>query len=81
MKECKVLFDKIYLPKVSDSRHQWHRRRGYYRARFCSTDLRAFLNGPKQVVMPARVRHNGIMYSTAKTHEGNSLVQFYPRGR
>ncbi len=80
MKECKVLFDKIYLPKVSDSDISGTAGEDTIEPVSAPPDLRAFLNGPKQVVMPARVRHNGIMYSTAKTHEGNSLVQFYPRG-
>jgi hypothetical protein len=80
MKECKVLFDKIYLPKVSDSDVSGTAGEDTIEPVSAPPDLRAFLNGPKQVVMPARVRHNGIMYSTAKTHQGNSLVQFYPHG-
>jgi hypothetical protein len=80
MKECKALFDKIYLTKVSDSDISGTIGEDTMEPVPAPVDLHAFLKGPKQIIMPARVRHNGIIYSTAKTHKGNSLVQFYPRG-
>jgi hypothetical protein len=43
--------------------------------------LEALLQNTKgKVITRARLRHNGIIYSTSATHLGNSLVQFYPGG-
>jgi hypothetical protein len=79
IKECKELFDKIYSPKRPDSDGSCKADENIINHTSAPTDLRAFLKDPKPTLM-ARVRYNGIIYSTAKTHEGNSLVQFYPHG-
>jgi len=80
MKECKQLFDKIYSPKKSDTDAIATEDDDIIEPVSAPAELHTFLKGPKQVMMPARAQHNGVMYSTAKTHLGNSLIQFYPRG-
>jgi hypothetical protein len=84
IKECKILFDKIYAPKVSgDDTSEGAVGINHVNtvAKTIPEDLRLLL-GPlqRQAIMPARLRHHGIIYATSKTHTGNSLVYFYPRG-
>ena len=83
IKECKLLFDKIYAPKLSEDgigEEAMERDLDFVR-KAVPDDLRPLL-GPLhcQAAMHARVRHNGIIYATSKTHTGNSLIQFYPQG-
>jgi hypothetical protein len=83
--ECKQLFDRIYAPKVpdSDGLHPYAdslNENAPMSPRTPPDDLRVLLKDTTDVVMPARARHGGIVYSTSKTHLGNSLVQFYPHG-
>jgi hypothetical protein len=84
IKECKILFDKIYAPKfsgddigeeVADPDHN------DMVARTVPEDLHPLL-GPLQrrAVMRARIPHHNLIYTTSKTHTGNSLIQFYPQG-
>jgi len=82
IKECKRLFDKIYRPKVSDgdvSEGDLHVSHPV--PKNIPQDLRPLL-GPlqHQAIMCARLRHNGVIYTTSDTHTGNSLVHFYPQG-
>jgi hypothetical protein len=42
-------------------------------------DLQSLVRSPK-VGLPARYRHNGVMYARSSTHVGNSLIYFYPDG-
>lgn len=85
IKECKALFDKIYAPKVpdsdvGDSSLQDDVADTEHVAGSDAT-LDALLQDRKgKVITRARLRHNGIIYSTSTTHLGNSLVQFYPNG-
>lgn len=85
IKECKMLFDKIYAPKVPDS----DAGNSSLQDDVANTEhitgsdatLDALLRNTKgKVITRARLRHNGIIYSTSTTHLGNSLVQFYPNG-
>jgi hypothetical protein len=87
IKECKQLFDKIYAPKVPDSNLSNHSPADesagnipVTRTRAIPDDLRRLLIHTQDVVIPARVRHNGIVYSSSQSHLGNSLVHFYPHG-
>ena len=82
IKECKLLFDKIYAPKLSEDgigEEAMERDLDFVRIAV-PDDLRPLL-GPlhRQAAMHARVRHNGIIYATSKMHTGNSLIQFYPQ--
>ena len=84
IKECKILFDKIYAPKVSEAdtgKEAVDIDHVNTVAKTIPEDLRPLLGvSQRQVIMPARLRHNGIIYATSKTHTGNSLVHFYPQG-
>ena len=83
IKECKLLFDKIYSQKVPED----HSRDGMHIDDVGTTsntipiNLRPLLAlSQRQIITHARVRHNGVIFATSKTHVGNSLVQFYPQG-
>lgn len=84
IKECKVLFDKIYAPKVPDSDDGDSSLQDDIAdtkdVTGSDATLAALLNTNGKVITRARLRHNGIIYSTSTTHLGNSLVQFYPNG-
>ena len=86
IKECKQLFDKVYAPKVLDSDHSNNLPVDVadnipaMHTRTIPDDLHGLLVHANEVIMSARVRHKGIVYSSSKTHLGNSLVYFYPRG-
>jgi hypothetical protein len=86
IKECKLLFDKIYLPKVPED-HSSNVHGDMYAddagtmSNTIPMDLRPLLASfQHQIIIRARLRHNGVMLATSKTHIGNSLVQFYPQG-
>jgi len=84
IKECKILFDKIYAPKVPEENTD----KGGVDTNHVNTEPKTIpedlhpLLGPlqRQAIMPARLRYNGIIYATSKTHAGNSLIYFYPGG-
>jgi hypothetical protein len=85
IKECKMLFDKIYAPKLSEATVSEGGvdadRVAMVASKAVPEDLRPLLGLPRrQAIMRARLRHNGIIYATSNTHIGNSLVQFYPQG-
>jgi len=85
IKECKALFDKIYAPKVPDSdvgdSSLQDDVADTEHVTGSDATLDALLQNAKgKVATRARLRHNGIIYSTSITHLGNSLVQFYPNG-
>ena len=84
IKECKILFNKIYAPKflgddigegVVDTDD------ANVAVKTVPEDLRPLL-GPsqRQAVVRARIQHNNLIYATSKTHTGNSLIQIYPQG-
>ena len=84
IKECKILFDNIYAPKLSEanvSKGMDTDHIARVASKAVSEDLQPLLGLPqRQAIMCARVRHNGIMYATSNTCIGNSLVKFYPQG-
>lgn len=84
IKECKLLFDKVYAPRISDSNEsstgQVEDTTAIHAAHAAPADLRPLLKTTQEVGTNARVQHDGITYSSSKTHLGNSLVQFYPGG-
>ena len=80
-----MLFDKIYLPKVPDDSSgvlgDIHAEDISTTSNTVPMDLHPLLASfQRQVTICARVRHNGVIFASSKTHIGNSLVQFYPRG-
>ena len=80
IKECKKLFDKCYPRKASeDTKPEAEFSVKISPARDIPSDLRPLI-GKRQVGLQARLRHQGIVYTRASTHLGNSLVLFYPRG-
>ncbi|KAG2741909.1 hypothetical protein P692DRAFT_201725997 [Suillus brevipes Sb2] len=64
IQECKVLFDRMYAPKSATSIDEEH----------AEDPL------DDSAVLRARLKFNGVIYSRASTHVGNSQVLFYPRG-
>ncbi|KAG2091535.1 uncharacterized protein F5147DRAFT_586320 [Suillus discolor] len=60
IQECRVLFDKVYAPKVPEDLYTLIRRR--------------------KAVLRASLKFDGIIYSRASTHLGNSQILFYPDG-
>jgi hypothetical protein len=90
IKECKILFDKAYAPKVPDYGIVVDDGGdGIFvepmiadeppHPRTVPDELRP-LAGKATAIMRARLRHRGIIYANSSTHLGNSLVQFYPCG-
>ena len=90
IKECKILFDKAYAPKVHDvvSGIDDDRDGVFMETSFTDDhpapcivpdELRHFTKKAK-VVMRARLRHHGVIYAISSTHLGNSLILFYPHG-
>jgi len=89
IKECKILFDKAYAPKVHDISEVDDGGDGVFVETSFTDDhpapcvvpdeLRRFTQKAK-AVMRARLRHRGIIYAISSTHLGNSLVHFYPHG-
>ena len=83
IKECKLLFDKIYAPKVPEDTNEGVMDTNHVNTepKTIPEDLRPLLGlSQRQAIMPARLQHNGIIYATSKMHTGNSLVYFYPGG-
>ena len=93
IKECKILFDKVYAPKVrGDSRVDIEDN---------GADESVFMDSPPDKVhqtlqtvpldlyplvlrhkapLHAWFPHHGVMYAASSAHLGNSLVHFYPQG-
>ncbi|KAG2126385.1 uncharacterized protein EDB93DRAFT_1066353, partial [Suillus bovinus] len=64
IQECKVLFDRMYAPKSTTSLDK----------ELAEDPL------DDSAILHARLRFDGIIYSRASTHVGNSQVLFYPQG-
>ena len=84
IKECKLLFDKIYLPKVPED-HSSNVHGDTDDAGTMSNtipvDLHSLLASfQHHITIHVRLQHNRVMLATSKTHIRNSLVQFYPQG-
>ena len=84
IKECKLLFDKIYLPKVPEDHSSNIHGDADNAGTMSNTipmDLHSLLASfQHHITIHARLQHNGVMLATSKTHIRNSLVQFYPQG-
>jgi hypothetical protein len=82
IKECKILFNKIYKPKVSEDNTSKAGADDIDPVpKTIPEDLRPLLDPlQRKVVMHARLWHNGVIYATSQTHTGNSLVHFYAHG-
>jgi hypothetical protein len=80
IKECKELFDKVYAPKIPNDDDGDTVEDTTMPIRSAPADLRVLLKDERGVVVCARMRHNGIVYSSSRTHVGNSLIYFYPHG-
>ena len=81
-----MLFDKIYLLKVPED-HSSNVHGNMYTddpgtiSNTIPVDLRLLLASfQHHITIRARLRHNGVMLATSKTHIRNSLVQFCPQG-
>lgn len=89
IREIKLLFDRIYATKTPDDNHvastdeldDVDRREGSFIGSSVPTDLRPLLTKiTNKVHLQARFKHDGIIYATSKTHQGNSQIHFYPNG-
>ena len=85
IKECKCLFDKAYAPRrdyngdhdvVDEDFHDIEL--GVTEERSIPQALRSLISG--NIVLRARHKHQGIVYTRSSTHLGNSLILFHPRG-
>jgi hypothetical protein len=89
IKECKILFDKAYAPKIHDVSEIDDDRDSVFVETLFADDhpapcvvmdeLRHFTKKAK-AIMCARLRHCGIIYAISSTHLGKSLIHFYPHG-
>jgi len=78
IKECKVLFDKYITNSGVSSGDIFSDVAG--RAKQAApTDLQ-LLTSQKCMVLHARTDFGGIVFSRYSTHQGNSLIMFYPGG-
>jgi hypothetical protein len=84
IKECKILFDKIYAPKVAEGEISVGDMDSDHHSGPMKTipeDLCVLLGSLQhKAIMCARLHHNGVIYTTSNTHMGNSLVYFHPQG-
>lgn len=88
IQECKVLFDRMYAPKSATSLDEELAEDPLDDSVQVPSsalpvvvpeDLYALIKRRK-AVLRARLKFNGIIYSRASTHVGNSQVLFYPQG-
>jgi hypothetical protein len=88
IRECKVLFDRMYAPKSATKSDEELAEDPFddsVHAPISATatavpeDLYALIKR-RTAVLRARLRFDGVVYSRASTHVGNSQVFFYPRG-
>ena len=87
IKECKILFDKAYAPKVHDvvSGIDDDRDGVFMETSFTDDhpapcivpDELCHFTKKAKVVMRARLRHHGVIYAISSTHLGHSLILFY----
>lgn len=86
VKECKALFDRSYPQNVdangigdADEEMETYVSEVQKKPQATPTDLLALI-GSQRVVLHARFKSLGVVYSRSSTHLGNSLVCFYPCG-
>jgi hypothetical protein len=87
IQECKVLFDRMYAPKSATSIDEEHDEDllddsvqvpSSALPAIIPKDLYTLIKRQK-VVLRARLKFNGVIYSRASTHVGNSQVLVYPQ--
>lgn len=87
LQECKAIFDKVYASKASDTDLDSHEvpsiilKGDESFSGAIPSDLRSqLLKQSNLSALRARLRHNGIIYTSSQTHGGNSLILFHPGG-
>lgn len=94
IRECKILFDKGYAPTHNSDNNYYglgtcgddlfvdmtHVDIEDRRQVPIPNDLSSLIRGKTKVILQARFKHDGIVYSRSSTHLGNSLIHFYPNG-
>jgi hypothetical protein len=82
IKECKKIFDKLYIPHLATYAEVPDDDESPVESSSSSPpdDLRRLI-GHGAITMHARFKHNGVIYARSSTHLGNSLVYFYPDGQ
>lgn len=84
--EIKDIFDKVYTPKgfndtVDAELDAAEDDSILSDPRYTPNDLRPLLSSShRQVYLRARIKINNVVYSTAQTHTGNSLIYYYAHG-
>ncbi|KAG0700172.1 hypothetical protein DFH29DRAFT_807897 [Suillus ampliporus] len=88
IRECKILFDRMYAPKSATRPDEELAEDPFddnVRAPVSTTatavpeDLYTLIKR-RTAILRARLKFDGIFYSRASTHVGNSQVLFYPQG-
>lgn len=80
IRECKVYFDKYLAQSQPDKNTlQDVDKTSSTLLHPTPNDLRFFVSD-QRVVLKARFKHCGVMFSRSSTHMGNSLILFYPHG-
>lgn len=86
VKECKALFDKSYPQNVDtngigdvDDEMATYVLEVQKKPQTTPADL-LLLTGSQRVVLHARFKSLGVVYTRSSTHLGNSLICFYPLG-
>jgi hypothetical protein len=89
IKECQILFDKAYAPKIPDYNDINDGGNGVFTDTLYAEDHPTPRTVPNELrplaqklkaIMRARLRHNGVIYADSSTHLGNSLNHFYTNG-
>ena len=89
IKECKILFDKAYVPSVRDDNEIDNGGDSIFVDTLISDDHVVPCTVPEELhplaqkakaVMHAQLRHHGIIYMNSSTHLSNSMMHFYSLG-
>ena len=85
VREIQSLYDRIYTPNsadTADTTNDDDKLPTWGLAGLAiPKDLRPLLRpGDTEIHLQARLKQEGVIYSTSKTHEGNSQIFFYPDG-
>ena len=82
-REIKELFDKLYAPKICDSDGVTEEDDEAQTLTWSTPhDLQSILGSKSnRISMWARLKHNGVVFSVASMHAGNSQIYFYPNGK
>jgi hypothetical protein len=80
LRECKVLFDRVFRRGFADGTGVTNQAEELFEQKL-PDDLQALLKGVRVGKLQARYRVNDVMYCRQSTHVGNSLILFYPGGK